>query len=58
MIAEDWNAVKKFGRSRMTIANRFQVEASGEGVAIDVLRQAVNAVGARRLEELASLNRP
>jgi hypothetical protein len=58
LMAEEWNAVKKSGRSRVIIADRFQVEASGEGSGIDVLRRAVNAVDARRLEELANLNRP
>jgi hypothetical protein len=53
LVTERWDGVTKSGHYGMVVANRFVIEASGHDVGVDVLKQAVNAVDASRLEVLA-----
>jgi hypothetical protein len=59
LTTEQWDSGTKAGRYGMVVANRLIVEASGQNIDIDILKQAVNAVDAQRLEVLArEANRP
>jgi hypothetical protein len=53
MTQERYDRDTKHGEYSVLVGDRFVVEASGDGVAIDDLKAAVNAVGVSRLEGLA-----
>jgi hypothetical protein len=53
MTTEEWNKDSKTGRYGVLVADRFMVEADGEGADMDDLKAAVGAVGPGKLESLA-----
>ncbi len=50
---ESYDRAAKSGEYSVLVGERFMVEARGEGVTMDELKAAVNAVGVGRLESLA-----
>ncbi len=52
MTAEEWDRQSKNGKYGVLIANRFMVQAEGNGGDVDDLKSAVNAVGPDKLEGL------
>ena len=50
---ESYDHTSRHGEYSVLIADRFMVQASGDGVTMDELKAAVNSVGAGRLEGLA-----
>ncbi|HEX4504930.1 MAG TPA: Yip1 family protein [Alphaproteobacteria bacterium] len=53
MTTEEWNKDSKSGKYGVLVADRFMVEADGEGADMDDLKAAVGAVGPNKLEKLA-----
>ena len=53
MTTEEWDKNAKSGKYGVLVADRFMVEADGEGADMDDLKSAVAAVGPNRLETLA-----
>jgi len=53
MTTEEWNRDSKSGKYGVVVADRFMVEADGEGAEMDDLKAAVGAVGPSKLESLA-----
>jgi hypothetical protein len=53
MTSEEFDRQSKTGKFSVVVANRFMVEANGEGVDMDALKAAVASVGFDRLEGLA-----
>jgi hypothetical protein len=53
MTQESYNRESKHGEYSVMVADRFMVQASGDGVTMDELKAAVGAVGLSRLEGLA-----
>jgi len=53
MTTEEWNKDSKTGKYGVLVADRFMVEADGEGANMDDLKAAVSAVGPNKLEKLA-----
>ncbi|PZQ58021.1 MAG: YIP1 family protein [Phenylobacterium zucineum] len=53
LVQEKYNRASKSGEYSVLVGQRFAVEASGEGVTMDELKAAVNAIGIDRLESLA-----
>ncbi|MEW5687754.1 MAG: Yip1 family protein [Pseudomonadota bacterium] len=56
LVQEKYNRTSKSGEYSVLVGQRFAVSAEGEGVSIDDLKAAVNAVGIERLESLAKAN--
>lgn len=52
MITEKWDKQSQQGSYSVLVGNRFMVEASGKVASIDVLRDAVAAIGLSKLESL------
>ena len=53
MTTEEWNKDSKSGKYGVLVADRFMVEADGQGADMDDLKAAVGAVGPSKLEKLA-----
>jgi hypothetical protein len=53
MTTEEWNKDSKTGKYGVLVADRFMVEADGDGADMDDLKAAVSAVGPNKLERLA-----
>lgn len=53
MTTEEWHKDAKSGKYGVLVADRFMVEADGEGADMDDLKAAVSAVGPNKLEKLA-----
>ena len=53
MTTETWDGASKRGEYGVLVAERFLVQATGDGASMDELKAAVNAVGLPRLEALA-----
>lgn len=53
MTQERYDRQSRHGEYSVLVADRFMIQATGEGVTIDELKAAVNAVGIPRLEGLA-----
>lgn len=53
MTTEEWDKQSKSGKYGVLIADRFMVEADGQGADMDDLKAAVTAVGPGKLETLA-----
>jgi hypothetical protein len=53
MTTEEWNKDGKTGKYGVLVADRFMVEADGQGADMDDLKAAVGAVGPNTLETLA-----
>jgi hypothetical protein len=53
MTTEEWDKQSKSGKYGVLIADRFMVEADGQGADMDDLKAAVTAVGPAKLETLA-----
>lgn len=53
MTRESWSRSSRQGEYSVMVADRFQVQAEGANVDMDVLRAAVNGVDFRRIERLA-----
>jgi hypothetical protein len=53
MTTEEWNRDSKSGKYGVLVADRFMVEADGQGADMDDLKAAVSAVGPNNLEKLA-----
>ena len=53
MTTEEWNRDSKSGKYGVLVANRFMVEADGQGADMDDLKAAVSSVGPSKLESLA-----
>ena len=53
MTTEEWDRGSKSGKYGVLVANRFMVEADGQGADMDDLKAAVAAVGPAKLETLA-----
>ncbi len=53
MTTEEWDKQSKSGKYGVLIADRFMVEADGQGADMDDLKAAVTAVGPTKLETLA-----
>jgi hypothetical protein len=53
MTTEEWDRDSKTGKYGVLVADRFMVEADGEGADMDDLKAAVGAVGPNKLEKLA-----
>ena len=54
MVTEKWDNETRSGSYNVVVGNRFVVEAEGEGVDMDKLKDAVNDIDLRGLEKLAS----
>ena len=52
LVTEQWDNAASEGRYGVVVADRFMVEASGMVPGVDVLKQAVGAVGLDRIEAL------
>ena len=50
---ESYDKASKHGEYSVLVADRFMIQAEGDGVSVDDLKAAVNAVGVSRLESLA-----
>jgi hypothetical protein len=53
MTQESYDRTSRHGEYSVLVADRFMVQATGDGVSIDDLKAAVGAVGAGQLEGLA-----
>jgi hypothetical protein len=53
MTTEEWNKDSKSGKYGVVVADRFVIEADGQGADMDDLKAAVGAVGPTKLESLA-----
>lgn len=53
MVTEKWDNASRSGSYNVIVGNRFVVEAEGEGVDMDKLKAAVNAIDLRSLEKVA-----
>ena len=53
MVTEQWDSASGSGSYGVLVAHRFMVNADGTGVKADDLKNAVTAVGFKRLEKLA-----
>ena len=53
MTNEEFDRQTKVGKFSVVVANRFMVEANGEGVEMGDLKAAVSSVGFDRLEGLS-----
>ncbi len=53
MTIQKYDTPSKSGEYSVLVANRFNIDATGSGVTMDVLQAAVNAVGPDRLDALA-----
>jgi hypothetical protein len=53
MVTEQWDSAAGSGSYGVLVAHRFMVNADGSGVKVDDLKNAVAAVGFKRLEQLA-----
>jgi hypothetical protein len=53
MTTEEWDKQSKSGKYGVLVADRFMVEADGQGADMDDLKAAVTAVGPAKLETLA-----
>jgi hypothetical protein len=53
MTQESYDRASRHGEYNVLVGDRFMVQATGDGVSIDELKGAVNAVGMPRLEALA-----
>jgi hypothetical protein len=53
MTTEEWDKQAKSGKYGVLVADRFMVEADGQGADMDDLKAAVTAVGPAKLETLA-----
>ncbi len=53
MTTEEWDKQSKSGKYGVLVADRFMVEADGQGADMDDLKAAVAAVGPAKLERLA-----
>ena len=53
MTTEEWHKDSKSGKYGVLVADRFMIEADGEGADMDDLKAAIGAVGPNKLEKLA-----
>jgi hypothetical protein len=53
MTTEEWHKDSKTGKYGVLVADRFMIEADGDGADMDDLKAAVGAVGPNKLEKLA-----
>ncbi|MEQ1549225.1 MAG: Yip1 family protein [Chakrabartia sp.] len=53
MTSEKWDSADNSGKYSVVVANRFMVEASGNGTTMEALKAAVAGVGVTKLEGLA-----
>lgn len=56
LVQEKYNRASRSGEYSVLVGQRFAVEAEGDGVSMEELKAAVNAVGVDRLESLAKAN--